>query len=183
MVRDRDDAFAWDGDDDPTLDARATPIAEEPDGDETVSPASLPEGWSAVGRGSEQVETTAVDAGESVPPAADGHGGAGVASAEPPAAMGNAALLATGILAGVYLLYAIGWLVGGLRLREVAQFLVSDAAYVIALWLAVAAPVVWFGATWLLTRSSRPWVRYVWLGAGVLLLIPWPFVMMGAVGR
>jgi hypothetical protein len=35
----------------------------------------------------------------------------------------------------------------------------------------------------LLTLHSKPWVRFAWLVAGVALLLPWPFVMIGAVGQ
>jgi hypothetical protein len=34
-----------------------------------------------------------------------------------------------------------------------------------------------------LSRTAKAWVRLVWLVAGLVLLVPWPFVMVGAVGR
>ena len=43
MARDADEALNWDGDDDPTLSAAG----------DARKPTSLPEGWRAVGRGSE----------------------------------------------------------------------------------------------------------------------------------
>ncbi|HAQ60331.1 MAG TPA: hypothetical protein DCR63_08335 [Microbacterium sp.] len=61
--------------------------------------------------------------------------------------------------------------------------LVTDSMYQGALWLATAAPLIWFTTTIFATRASRGWVRWVWLIAGVVLLVPWPFLMMGAVGR
>ena len=36
-----------------------------------------------------------------------------------------------------------------------------------SLWLAVLAPLLWFATVFLLTRRSQPWVRFVWLVAGV----------------
>jgi hypothetical protein len=87
------------------------------------------------------------------------------------------------VLGGVYALYAIGWLIGGLRLQGRAQYLVFDVMYQGSLWLAVLAPPLWFATTFLLTRGRRAWVRFAWLAAGVVLLLPWPFVMIGAVGR
>ncbi|MBN9200222.1 MAG: hypothetical protein J0H70_02380, partial [Microbacterium chocolatum] len=42
---------------------------------------------------------------------------------------GNAALIAVGVLGGVYLLYAIGWLLGGLRLQE---RIVPDAMLIVS---------------------------------------------------
>jgi hypothetical protein len=35
---------------------------------------------------------------------------------------------------------------------------------------------------WLLTRRSAGWVRVLGFLAGAALLVPWPFVMSGAVG-
>ncbi len=97
--------------------------------------------------------------------------------------MGNALLITVGVVGGIFLLYTIGWIVGGLRLEGTAQFLVSPLAYQFGFWLAVAAPAVWFATVFLLTRGARAWVRIVWLLAGVALLVPWPFIMTGAVGQ
>lgn len=149
-----DDALSWEGDDDPTLDA---------------GPAALPDGYTAVGRGSDEVGRVHADGSVTMP--------------GDRAPMGSAALITLGILGGVYLLYTIGWLIGGLRLQGSAQYLVTDVMYQGSLWLAVLAPAVWFGTVYLLTASSRPWVRPAWLIAGVALLLPWPFVMIGAVGQ
>jgi hypothetical protein len=157
-----DDALAWDGDDDPTLDAGAK---TNPD----AAPAALPKGFSAVGRGSEEVgrireDGTVVMPGERVP-------------------MGNAMLITVGIIGGVYLLYVIGWIIGGLRLQGRAAYLVTDVMYQGSFWLAVLAPVLWFATVFLLTAHAKPWVRVAWLVAGMALLLPWPFVLIGAVGQ
>ncbi|MCR2763592.1 DNA polymerase III subunit gamma/tau [Microbacterium sp. zg.B48] len=157
-----DDALAWDGDDDPTLDVGAGPAADAP-------LAALPDGFTAVGRGSADVGRVHDDGSVTMP--------------QERVPMGNATLITLGILGGVYLLYAIGWLIGGLRLQGARQYLVSDVMYQGSLWLAVLAPVLWFGTVFLLTTAAKPWVRIAWLLAGVALLLPWPFVMIGAVGR
>jgi hypothetical protein len=173
-----DDALAWGGDDDPTLDvgSGATRV-ELPAGaiDETAppvadaEPAALPSGYTAVGKGSAQVGRVHADGsitmpGDRVP-------------------MGNATLITLGILGGVYLLYSIGWIIGGLRLQGRAQYLVTDVMYQGSFWLAVLAPLLWFGTVFLVTMRSKPWVRIAWLVAGVALLLPWPFVLIGAVGQ
>ena len=88
-----------------------------------------------------------------------------------------------GVIGGFSALYAIGWLIGALRLQGTAQFLVAPVAYQISLWLAVLAPLVWFAAVFLLTAGSKTWLRFAWLAAGVVLLVPWPFIMVGAIGR
>lgn len=97
--------------------------------------------------------------------------------------MGNALLITLGVLGGIYALWAIGWIVGGLRLQGAAQYLVADVMFQGSFWLAVLAAPIWFGATLLLTRDSRAWVRIAWLVAGAVMLVPWPFVMIGTVGR
>lgn len=187
-----DDALTWDGDDDPTLDlgpsepgvegrpaeaAGIGPSDAEPEArDETT--AVLPDGFTAVGRGSERV-TSAGDDAETAHEAAAADGAA-TAEKKP---MGNAELIVLGVLGGVYALFAIGWLIGGLRLQGWRPFLVTDAMYQGSLWLAVLAPVLWFATAFLLTRAARTWVRFAWLAAGVVLLVPWPFVMIGAVGQ
>lgn len=164
-----EDAFAWDGDDDPTLDTGAAQPASPPESEPDAAAPALPEGYAAVGKGADTVgrvhrDGTVTMPGERAP-------------------MGNVALIALGVLGGIYLLFTIGWIVGGLRLQGTAQFLVSPVAYQFALWLAVLAAPLWFAVTFLLTRSSKTWVRLVWLLAGVVLLVPWPFIMTGAVGQ
>lgn len=187
-----DDALSWDGDDDPTLDTGATgddtadDVASPHDPVDTDSarePAPtgptqvLPDGFTAVGKGSAAIAS------------ADDHAAPERESAQQPAedeaqpAMGSAQLVALGILGGVYALFAIGWLIGGLRLQGWRPFLVTDAMYQGSLWLAALAPVLWFATVFLLTRTTRAWVRFAWLAAGVVVLVPWPFVMIGAVGQ
>lgn len=189
MTTGRDDALTWDGDDDPTLDigARGAEDAElEADSSDrapahdVAAPVELPDGFTAVGKGSETVAAAPTkDAASRTVDAADEH--APVASERAP--IGNGALVTLGVLGGVYALYVIGWLIGGLRLQGAATYLVFDVMYQGSLWLAVLAPVLWFATTFLLTRRSRPWVRLTWLAAGVVLLLPWPFVMIGAIGQ
>ena len=88
-----------------------------------------------------------------------------------------------GCSGGIFLLYAIGWLIGGLRLQGLRTYLVTDVMYIGSLWLATLAPLIWFATVWLMTRRSATWVRFAWLAAGLLLLLPWPFVLLGAVGQ
>jgi hypothetical protein len=187
------DALSWDGDDDPTLDTGSSAddsVGEDASADDdgriaagAKSSTGLPAGYTAVGRGADDISRSDAEPDED---AAEGE--AAPADADQAQPMGNAALIALGVLGGVYLLYTIGWIVGGLRLQDVIPFLlpetaVARVAYAFALWIAVAAPAIWFSATVLLTRRSRSWVRFVWLAAGVVLPIPWPFAMIGAIGQ
>lgn len=177
-----DDALAWGGDDDPTLDVGSTPAKPvEANADSTVTadadptvtadaePKALPDGFTAVGKGSDEVGRVHADGSVTMP-----------GERQP---MGNATLIALGILGGVYLIYAIGWAIGGLRLQGRAAYLVTDVMYQGSFWLAVLAPILWFATVFLLTMGSKPWVRFAWLIAGVALLLPWPFILIGAVGR
>ena len=186
MTNGRDDeALRWDGDDDPTLDAGSSRApgshtAPAPEPDHAAEPVALPEGFTAVGRGSDRVER--LDAA----PTTEGDDAAASATSAQvaaPAQLGNAMLVTLGVVGGVYALYVVGWIIGGLRLAGTAQFLVDPAAYQAFLWLAVVAPLLWFVTVYALTRHSRAWVRVVWLVAGVALFVPWPFLMTGAVGQ
>ena len=189
-----DDALAWSGDDDPTLDVGANPAATVPPADREpepepepdtgvesearpdastadAEPKALPDGFTAVGKGSDEVGHVHADGSITMP------GGR--------RPMGNATLITLGILGGVYLIYAIGWVIGGLRLQGVPRnaYLLTDLMYQGAFWLAVLAPLLWFGTVFLLTMRSKPWARFAWLIAGAALLLPWPFVMIGTVGQ
>jgi hypothetical protein len=185
MARPDDDALTWDGDDDPTLEVQHPASTDRPEiveapGASAPGSPTLPDGWSAVGKGSDVVGVEGAQPAAGPVPSAPG---AAPDDADAAPALGNGALIATGVIGGVYLIYAIGWLVGGLRLRGLRTYLVTDVMYTGSLWLATLAPIVWFATVWLLTRNSGTWVRFVWLSAGLLLLIPWPFVLVGAVGQ
>lgn len=175
MTSDSDDALSWEGD----------------EGAPAPAPR-LPRGWRAVGRGSDDVERstdlgTADSSSDAVPDAsvdgsethdADAHD----ADAVVPAGLSTAMLLTVGVVGGVYLLYSIGWVVGGLRLKPLASLIVADAMYIPWFVLAVAAPALWFLAVWVLTRGRASWIRVSLLLLGVVLLVPWPFVTVGVVG-
>ena len=183
-----DDALTWDGDDDPTLDVGGSaaagdepaPYASEPaqhdDATAASTPVELPEGFTAVGRGSDAVASAPAE-GEASRTADASTDDAMTAERGP---MGNGALVALGVLGGVYALYAVGWLIGGLRLQR--TLFLNDAMFTASLWLATLSPLLWFATVYLLTRSSRGWIRFAWLVAGAVLLVPWPFIVQGVVG-
>lgn len=172
-----DDALSWDGDDDPTLDVGHRPGADTAvadgapieDEEPAAEPLALPDGYTAVGKGSAEVGRIEADGTVTMP--------------DEPAQLSNAMLVTVGILAGAYLLFTIGWIIGGLRLQGTAQFLVSPVGYTVAFWLAVAAPALWFLTVFVLTRLAKAWIRVLLLLGGLALLVPWPFILVGAVGR
>lgn len=105
-------------------------------------------------------------------------GDAGDADARIAAATGGSALLVFyGILAGVYLLYMVGWLISIVRNPFSIDNLFAEIVYQFGEFLAIASPLVWFFAVVVLTRGRRPSVRVAWLIAGAILLVPWPFVL------
>ena len=157
-ARPEDDALSWDGDDDPTLDTGAPASVAKPAADTSAA---------------ESTDAASLEPaiGEAAPPA------------EERAPMGNAMLITIGVLAGFYAIFTIGWVIGGLRLQGYAAYLVTDIMFQGSFWLAVLAPALWFSTVYLLTRRSASWVRMLLLAAGAVLLVPWPFVMVGAVGQ
>lgn len=164
-----DEALTWDGDDE----NRTRP----------------PRGRRPLGRGGEAVSADRSElASDSAVDDADGTDAAAVRPSDgetsdgEPQPIGTVGLVLVGVLGGVYLLYTVGWLIGGLRLKPLANLIVADAMYLPWLVLAVAAPALWFLVSWVLTRGRAAGLRMLLLAAGVVLLIPWPFVMMGVVG-
>ncbi|MFF7292315.1 hypothetical protein ACFY9N_07230 [Microbacterium sp. NPDC008134] len=163
MISDSDDALSWDGDDDASR-ARPTPVKREKKAVDTAPPV-------VADRVASPVEDSVGEA-----PDPDSEEG------EESAPLSTAMLLITGVVGGVYLLYSIGWVVGGLRLKPLANFFVADEMFLPWFVLAVAAPALWFLATWVLTRGRASWVRASLLLLGVVLLVPWPFVTVGVIG-
>ena len=162
---------------------REEALQREGDEPAPADPPTLPEGWEAVGKGSEKVVTEEVaepDAASDRPADAVAKDADAAVKDAAASASGTSELVVVGILAGVYLLYMIGWLIAGLRLRTLP--LLPDFAYLVAMVLAIAAPALWFAASWLLTRRAKTWVRLAALLAGVVLLVPWPFVTFGWMG-
>jgi hypothetical protein len=89
-------------------------------------------------------------------------------------------LVTYGILAGVYLIYTIGWVITVQRYNAVTPGSVevlSAVMFQLGEFLAIASPALWFAAALLLTRSRKPVVRLLVLLAGVVAVLPWPFVL------
>ncbi|WP_298868534.1 hypothetical protein [uncultured Microbacterium sp.] len=150
-----DDALSWDGDD--ALEARRPEARRrEP------APALKPAVPASADSAADVVADAEADAGDE------------------PGGVGTVTLLLLGILGGIYLLFTIGWLIGGVRMQAPVMFTLPAVLYQGALWLAVLAPALWFAAVLVATRGSKDWVRIVWLIAGAALLVPWPFVAGGA---
>lgn len=87
------------------------------------------------------------------------------------------ALLAFGVLAGIYLLYSVAWLITVLRNPTQIADPFANFMFLLGLWLAMLFPASWFGATLWLGRERSPWLRIVILTVGVFVLIPWPYIV------
>jgi hypothetical protein len=107
----------------------------------------------------------------SAPAAADGD----EADEESPQATNGAVLVSLGILAGIYLLYTVGWFISWQRLVYTDPDALELAAFRIQQVLAILAPPLWFAFTLLFTRERKPTVRLLWLLIGAVLLVPWSF--------
>ena len=86
-------------------------------------------------------------------------------------------LVTYGILAGAYGLYAIGWLISVFRSTLTLDSLLSEVMYQFGEFLAITSAPLWFASVVFLTRGRRPIVRLLWLLAGLVLLVPVPFVL------
>jgi hypothetical protein len=179
-----DDALNWAGDDDPTLaSGGADRVAPEPTG--------LPEGWTIPHQGVSAVHPAdTVPPDDSVHPAAIDTADASTADASTAdadtsdagdPALSSVALVGMGIVAGMYLLYSVGWFIGVARLEQTIGDPVAEFMFTLGAWLAVAAPIVWFGVTYWLT-TSRPRARLAWLLTGVVVLVPFPFIIGAGAG-
>lgn len=147
-----DDALSWDGDDDPTLDVgAAAPVQRE----RAATPAATRSADKNVDAQRESTDD--------------------VASAP----FGNVMLVTLGVLAGIYLLYAVGWFIGAQRLQVIAALFLEPIGFAVASWIATLAPAIWFTSVIVLTRGVKAWIRLVLLFAGVVILLPWPFLMVG----
>lgn len=167
-----DDALSW-GDADPTLDAG------EPGSAPKRGPAAKPVSRPVAPAASPKQVARAAAATPRTPANAAGTDQTGDEDEPVAAPLGNVALVTLGVLGGVYLLYAIGWFVSGSRFQLYAMATLEPVGYLAAWALAVAAAPLWF-ATVLGFGARRPlWVRILLLLAGVVVLVPWPFLMSG----
>ena len=159
-----DDALRWEGDDDPTL----APGWKVVGGPSTTQPADA----AASARAADANGATAIDDVDDERDEVD------EADEDAAAQPGSAELVLLGVLGGVYLLYAVGWLIWAISPVPALGEPVAQFMYGLGRWLAVLAPALWFGAVlWLASERRR--ARLLWLIAGAVLLVPIPFLLRG----
>ncbi len=89
-------------------------------------------------------------------------------------------LVSYGIIAGAFLLYTVGWVIGIRQVVFVEVDTLSRILSTVAQVLAVASPAIWFGGAFALTRTAKPVYRLLVLVAGLVATIPLPFILLGA---
>lgn len=151
MTTPDDDALTWAGDSEP-VDAPARNATPGTDAGPAVT-----SGWKVVGKPG-RVATAPED--------------------HRPGQLSSVGLVSYGVVAGVYLLYTIGWLIAAQRTVGAPTDIVGGAMFTVGLWLAVLAPALWIAATFWVTRGSASFrARILSLSVGVLVLAPWPFIV------
>jgi hypothetical protein len=154
MTRDHDDeALSWEGDDDPTL-----------------AP-----GWKRVGNAAPTTEASTTGEADASPEASTADERAPGDAVAARRQTGSVELVVFGVLAGVYLLYTVGWLLTAVRTSTPGTSVVADAMYQVGLWLSVLAPALWFGLVYAVV--AKPARRILWLVVGAVVLVPLPFVL------
>lgn len=166
----------------PTDDEAATESALTWDGDEVQT--ARPSRRAKRKRADEQSASDSAGVAETEPAAVDGESNTSEPEGDHKAdGMTNAELVTFGVFGGVYALFTVGWMIAGNRLSEIVGLMgVNQTAYTVAWFLAVAACPAWFVTSLMLASGKKAWVRIASLLGGALLLVPWPFVMMGALG-
>lgn len=154
MTRDQDDdALRWEGDDDPTL-----------------AP-----GWRRVGNAAPVTDAPGGEGGADASAEAEASADADTDAEPERRQSGSLELVVFGVLAGVYLLYTVGWLLTAVRTTLPGTSIVADAMYQFGLWLSVLAPALWFGLVYAVV--AKPARRILWLVIGAVVLVPLPFVL------
>ena|SRR5690554_5102337 len=96
-------------------------------------------------------------------------------ASDEPVRAGSAILVAYGVIAGIFLIYSVAWFIAVQRDDFTQPGLFAEIMFQLGEFLAIASPLIWMAAV--LALVARPSHRLAWLGLGVLVLVPWPFVM------
>jgi hypothetical protein len=89
-------------------------------------------------------------------------------------------LVTYGILAGMYGLFVIGWIISINRSAIVLSDALGQLMFQAGQALAIAAAPLWFTAVFILTRKNRAFTRLLWLLLGLVLVAPWPVIVGGS---
>ncbi|ARC57350.1 hypothetical protein AS850_09710 [Frondihabitans sp. 762G35] len=95
----------------------------------------------------------------------------------PEGVLSSPLLVAHGVFGAVFLLYTVAWLLAVSRGSAPNLAGVPLAFWYIGQYLAVVSAPLWFTAALLLTPVTPPKARLIWFVAGVVVLLPWPFLL------
>ena len=98
---------------------------------------------------------------------------------EPAEQLSSALLITYGIIAGVYLLYTVGWILAAVRTSSPSSDVLVQIMFQLGQFLAIAGAPLWFSTVFVLTRGRKPGVRLLWLIIGLLVFVPLPFIIGG----
>lgn len=82
-----------------------------------------------------------------------------------------------GIIAGAYILLTAGWIFTVARSTTTLPSLLPEIMFQFGEFLAIASPTLWFATTIALTGHRRPIARLGLLLLGLVVVVPWPFVL------
>lgn len=88
----------------------------------------------------------------------------------------SAALLVTGVVAGVYLIVTFAWVMTALRNPIRFSDSLSTVMFDLGLWFAVAAAPAVFVTVQIALRKKSPWIRILVCTLALGLLLPWPYL-------
>lgn len=101
---------------------------------------------------------------------------------DPDAPTGSGSLVGMGVVGAVYLLYTVAWLITASTEYVSGTDTVLTVAVDVMRILAIVAPAAWFTVTLWVGAHSRTRTRLLWLLLGLVVLVPWPFVMTRSFG-
>lgn len=96
-------------------------------------------------------------------------------------ATGSFLLVSYGILAGTYLIFTLGWIATIVANPATPNAdVLGQFMFRVTQGLAIASPAIWYGASFVLIRGRRPILRLLALLVGLAVVLPWPFLLIGA---
>lgn len=95
----------------------------------------------------------------------------------PPGVMSSGMLVVHGVFAAIAILFVVAWLKSIGSVQPSFDSALADWMWRIGSWFAVAAPGLWFAGVIALVPTTQSRRRVLAFVIGVLLLLPWPFLI------
>jgi hypothetical protein len=172
MSTEDDEALSWVGDNDERLTAGATSTSPIRKRRESPSSSSQDKTEPSTALGGESGGKPGAKTDVKPDTAAE-------ADADLPRGISSGEGIALGVLGGIYLLFTAAWIVTALGNPVQIEDPVGSFMFVFGLWLAAAAPALWFAAMLVMGRRRSFLWRFAMLALGAALVIPWPYLIRG----